>query len=105
MAKTDISNTYELEQKVFKFIRYGMDKSAIIKKISSFEFDKDFNINVELAVEGICEDYPDYDLIQFFMDSKIIIDRETKDSLLYLYNVKNHELRAIERQALAAFMG
>ena len=100
MSKPDISNTFELEQKVYKFIRYGMSKNSIINKMSSMTTPEDFKVNIEVCVSNICDDSPDYDLIQFFMNSIVVIDRETKDSLLYLYNLKNHDLRSIERQAL-----
>lgn len=89
--------SYELETEIEKLIRMGFDSEAI-KRTLSTSFDDEDVLND--SVDNICKTYPDYDLIQFFMKSKVVVDKDGEDETLYMYNVHNYELRTINKSRL-----
>ncbi len=92
-------NSYELEKQIRKLIRFGLNKESIYKSVSSDHEPKDHELIAE-SVERVVESYPDYDFIQFFMDSKIVIDKDAEHDKLYMYNVRRRRLETIDKMAL-----
>ena len=96
-------NPYELEKQIRKLIRFGLNKESIYKAVSSDYEPKDHGLIAE-SVERVVDSYPDYDLIQFFMDSKIIIDKDAEYDKLYMYNVRQRKLDPIDKTALSGMI-
>lgn len=97
-------STIELEQRIHSLIRRGLDVKTIIKVLGSEMPTQEQKLLLEECAERACEDYPDYDLIQFFVESKIIIDKDGEDDRLHLFNLKDKEVRTIDRSRLNAII-
>ena len=98
-----MSTGFQIEKDIQNMIRFGMDKDSILKSLSAREDIKD-PVMLEEAVERVCEAYPDYDFIQFFMKSKIAIDKDGEDDSLYLYNTRSKTVRTIDKSRLASMI-
>ena len=88
----------EIEQETFKLIKFGFSSQAIIANLNDKVEDKTL---LKIVVETACKDYPDYNYIQYFMNSKIIVDKDADDDKLYMFNVARKELRVIDRTRLS----
>ena len=96
-----MESSLEIQKEIYKLIRYGLSKDAIKRTLSS----KSNNVLlIEESVDRVCDDYPDYNLIQFFMESKIIVNRDSDDSKLYMYHPRTKKLRTIDRSRLTAII-
>lgn len=90
----------EIERRVRELIRLGKTSSQITFMLSKDKAAFGDVKSLDLIVDNICEVYPDYDLIQYFMESKIITDKNGDSDTLYMYNQKKRELSSIEPTAL-----
>lgn len=95
--------SYELQKAIHNHIRMGYDSHRIVTALAGQveEAEKDY---LQESVERTCEDYPDYDNIQFFMESKVVSDKDGEDDLLYLFNPKRRQVRTIHRSRLSSMI-
>ena len=96
-----MKGSIELEKEIHKLIRFGLDEKSIVRSLKNKVPDP---ILLEEAAERICESYPDYDFIQFFMKSKVVVDKDGFDDFLYLYNSVAQEVRTIDKSRLSAMI-
>ena len=94
-------NLKELEDNIRGCIRAGLSKYDIVRVMNDKYSKPEV---VEDAVERTCEEYGDYELIQVFMNSKIISDKVAEDDSLYMYNPISHELKSIARNRLSSMI-
>lgn len=103
MSKLD---TRQLEKEVHKKIKEGLNKGEITayiyNKVSDGE-PVDRSI-IENIVATICDDYPDYVNIQFFMKSKAIIDKQGKADAIHLFNPATRKVSVFNKQVLMAML-
>lgn len=76
-------NSLDLEKKIKEKIRLGYSKDQIVRALYK---EVDNQRLLEESVERICDSYPNYDLIQQFMNSKIITDKDGDSDFYWLYN-------------------
>jgi hypothetical protein len=96
-----MANSFELEKEIQNKIRFGMNKDQIMRSLSS-QID-DHQLLIE-AVERVCDDYPDYKFIQFFMKAKIAVDKDGEDDKLYLYNPAHKVVKTINKTQLSSMI-
>lgn len=96
----------EIQKEVHKLIKFGLNIDQIIRVMSKEvpESNVEKHRLIQESVEHVCEEYPDYDSIQFFMRSKVIVDKDGEDNRLYLYNPRCRELRTIDKSRLQSMI-
>lgn len=98
---TKITNMADLQHRIRGSIQLGNNTVEIVKILSDVFSDK---ILLQECVERTVEEYPDYELIQFFMKSKIVVDREGEDDKIYLYNSVENKIITITSSKLNAMI-
>ena len=92
MAK--IKSASQIEQEVFKLIKFGFDENAITTilngKVNPHDWTESQLMNM---VSDLIDEYPDYEFIQNFVRSKIIVNSEGFFNLPYhFWGVPVHTL-------------
>ena len=82
-GENKVTNTYELERRIESLIKYGFDQESIMRMLRA---DVQDEILLEESVERVCESYPNFELIQRFMGSKIVVNKDESDDKLYMYD-------------------
>lgn len=96
-----MNNSFQLEREIYKLIKYGLNKDQIIRSLAK---DVEDQVVLEESVDRLCDDYPDYERIQYFMKSKVIIDKDGEDNKLYLYNPVKKKLSTIDKSRLTSMV-
>ena len=96
-----MSNSFHLEIEVHKLIKFGYDQKSIVRALDEKHDDKVF---LEEVVDRACEAYPDFELIQFFMDSKVVVDKDGEDNQLYLFNERKQRVLTIDKSRLLSIL-
>lgn len=92
-----MATNVEIEREIHKLIRHGLSDEQIVRAMKSQLKEAGAD---ESSVYSTCKDYPDYDLIQLFMRSKIIVDKDGEDDKLYLYDAGSKKLEFIDSSRL-----
>jgi hypothetical protein len=92
---------FDIENKIRSLIPFGYSKDDIKRALAK---NLDDSILIDESVERVCDDYPDYDLIQFFMDSKIILDKDAEEEKYYMFNLRKRDIVTINPSRLTGII-
>lgn len=87
---------------VIRLIRMGLCKRDIKSMLKNQEgsvknVDKSIISDI---VEDVCNTYPDYDLIQKVMRSKLAIDKDKEDNKIYIIDVVKQDIQTIDKTTI-----
>lgn len=90
----------DLENTIIKFIRCGFKSSQIKRMLNSGEVKNVSEEDINRMVDVVCEEYPNYDLIQKIMRSKLAIDKNDEASKVYITDVVEKNVSTIAKRRL-----
>lgn len=91
-------SSFILETEVHKYIQLGKNEYEIIGILKNQVDDK---VDLENSVKNICNDYPDYNLIQTFTRSIKIVDRHGDHDEIFLLDLVDRRVSSIHRSVLS----
>lgn len=81
----------DLERDIKDMVRTGAEKSDICRRMLMSYQAVDPEIIKDL-VDAVCDNYPDYKKMRFILESKIIVDQQSKDGLVIVFNPTTRKL-------------
>lgn len=88
-----------IRQEVEDLIAFGKTKKEITSSLVRSKIDSDPD-QIAKAVEIICNEYPNYSVIQKVMRSDIVLDQNDDSSLLHVIDIEDKEISKMSSKAL-----
>lgn len=92
----------QTEIRTHDLIKFGKNKKAIYRILrSEFPVEQIDDMLLDEVICKTCDDYPDYERIQFFMHSKVVIDKDGNENKYYLVNHLAKKIETIDKNVLS----
>ena len=95
---SQVSNA-QYTAEIYKMIRFGMSKEQIFYKLRIQHCPQNIEEKLlQVVMDQTCDDYPDYELIQTIVRSKLALDRDAERSKLHIVDYLTRQIFTMDQQ-------